>query len=39
VGRENAKNFLKDNPKLAHDIEKAVRSKAKSGEWVPIGSE
>jgi recombination protein RecA len=28
VGRENAKVFLKDNPKVAAEIEKAVRSKA-----------
>jgi recombination protein RecA len=25
VGRENAKKFLMDNPKVAKDIEKAVR--------------
>ncbi|MEO8065875.1 MAG: recombinase RecA [Candidatus Doudnabacteria bacterium] len=39
VGRENAKNFLKDNPKVAHDIEKAVRAKAKDQDWGPPASE
>jgi recombination protein RecA len=29
VGRENAKAFLKDNPKVAKDIEKQIRVKAK----------
>ena len=29
VGRENAKTFLKDNPKVASEIEKVVRKKAK----------
>lgn len=29
VGRENAKTFLKDNPKIALEIEKQTRSKAK----------
>src|SRR3989344_4754919 len=38
VGRENAKNFLKENPKVAHDIEKATRSSAKDQEWAPVGS-
>jgi recombination protein RecA len=32
VGREQAKSFLKDNPKVAHEIEKQVRNKAKSAE-------
>ncbi len=27
-GRENSKQFLKDNPKIAHQIEKAVRASA-----------
>ncbi len=35
VGRENAKNFLKDNPKVFKDVDKAVRDKVKSGEAVP----
>lgn len=29
VGRENAKTFLKDSPKVAQEIEKLVRAKAK----------
>jgi recombination protein RecA len=29
VGRENAKTFLKDNPKIAHEVEKTLRKKAK----------
>ncbi|MGE5392761.1 MAG: recombinase RecA [Candidatus Saccharibacteria bacterium] len=32
VGRENAKTFLKDNPKVAKDIDKQIRLKAKSGD-------
>ncbi|HTL39632.1 MAG TPA: recombinase RecA [Methylomirabilota bacterium] len=32
VGRETAKTFLKDNPKVAADIEKAVRKQAKDQE-------
>lgn len=32
VGRENAKNFLKDNPKVATEIEKTLRSKAKESD-------
>ncbi len=32
VGRENAKTFLKDNPKLAAEVEKTVRAKAKEGD-------
>ena len=35
VGRENAKNFLKENPKVFKDVDKAVRDKVKSGEAVP----
>ena len=27
-GRENAKTFLKDNPKIANEIERAIRSNA-----------
>lgn len=34
VGRENAKNFLKDNIKVFKEVEKAVRDKVKSGEAV-----
>lgn len=34
VGRENAKNFLKTNPKVFKEVEKAVRDKVKSGEVV-----
>ncbi|MBX4186761.1 MAG: recombinase RecA [Candidatus Doudnabacteria bacterium] len=30
VGRENAKTFLKDNPKVAKEIEKATRLKSKA---------
>jgi recombination protein RecA len=29
VGRETAKSFLKDNPKVAQEIEKTIRNKAK----------
>ncbi len=32
VGRENAKTFLKENPKVASEIEKAVRVKAKDSD-------
>jgi recombination protein RecA len=31
-GRENAKNFLKDNPEVAQKIEKEIRSSGKSQE-------
>jgi recombination protein RecA len=31
VGRENAKQYLKENPKVAGEIEKAIRAKAKEG--------
>jgi recombination protein RecA len=34
-GRENAKDFIKQNPKLAMEIEAAVRQQAASGE-VPL---
>ena len=30
VGRESAKQFLKDNPKVAREIEKAIKEKVKS---------
>ena len=39
VGRENAKNFLKDNPKIAKEIEKAVRTKAKNTDLAPTEAE
>lgn len=39
VGRENAKIFLKDNPKVAQGIDKATRTKASDIEFVPVGSE
>jgi recombination protein RecA len=32
VGRENAKTFLHDNPKVAKEIEKATRAKAKESD-------
>ena len=32
VGRENAKTFLKDNPKVATEAEKALRAKAKDSD-------
>ncbi|MBI3952640.1 MAG: recombinase RecA [Candidatus Doudnabacteria bacterium] len=32
VGRENSKNFLKDNPKVALEVEKTIRKKAKETE-------
>ena len=34
VGREAAKTFIKENPKVMKDIDKAVREKVKSGEAV-----
>ncbi len=34
VGRESAKSFLKENPKLAADIDKATRIKAKDTDTV-----
>jgi recombination protein RecA len=39
VGRENAKVFLKDNPKIAKDIEKSVRNKAKDSDWAAVETE
>ncbi len=39
VGRENAKTFLKDNPKLAKEIDKAIRVKAKESEITVVDSE
>src|SRR5258708_801765 len=32
VGRENAKIFLKDNPKVAGEVDKLTRAKAKDGD-------
>lgn len=34
VGRETAKTFLKENPKVFKDVDKAVRDKVKSGEVI-----
>lgn len=39
VGRETAKIFLKENPKIAKDIEKATRSKAKEQELALVDTE
>jgi recombination protein RecA len=39
VGRENAKTFLKDNPKIANSIEKETRKKAKDADWGAAESE
>lgn len=39
VGRENAKSFLKDNPKVASEIDKATRKKAKEGDGTEIINE
>ena len=39
VGRETAKTFLKDNPKVAAEIDKATRAKAKEGDWAPAAAE
>ncbi len=39
VGRENAKTFLQENPKVLGEIEKAIRTKAKEAEWVAPESE
>ncbi|SEJ47656.1 recombinase RecA [Demequina mangrovi] len=36
-GKENARNFLKDNPQLADEIERKVKSKL--GIGVPVGEE
>lgn len=34
VGRENAKKFIMDNPKVAKDLDKAIRTKAKNGDVI-----
>jgi recombination protein RecA len=39
VGRENAKTFLKDNPKVAQEIEKALRLKAKDSDLSETSSD
>lgn len=39
VGRENAKKFLLENPKLMKDIEKAIRAKAKEVDVVIASGE
>jgi recombination protein RecA len=39
VGRENAKTFLKENPKVANTIEKETRKKAKDSDWGAVESE
>ncbi len=39
VGRENAKTFLKDDPKLSKEIEKAIRTKAKDVDWLATDTE
>ncbi len=31
-GRESAKQYLKDNPKVAHEIEKKIKEKAEKEE-------
>jgi len=36
VGRENSKTFLRENPKVFKDIDKAVRDKVASGEVIPV---
>ncbi len=35
VGKENAKTFLKENPKIFKDIQKVVMDKVKAGESLP----
>jgi recombination protein RecA len=35
VGKETAKKFLMDNPKVAQDIDKAVRKKASETDYAP----
>lgn len=35
VGRENAKQFIKENSKVAKDIDQTIREKVKAGEVVP----
>lgn len=39
VGRENAKIFLKENPKVAQEIEQTLRQKAKEGEILESAAE
>lgn len=39
VGRENVKTFLKDNPKITKEIEKALREKAKTSDVVPTAAD
>ncbi len=39
VGRENAKKFLMDNPKVAQELDKAVRAKAKEADMAVSESE
>jgi len=39
VGRENAKNFLKENDKIFKDLDKAVRQKVKEGGNVVPGKQ
>ncbi|OGE73993.1 MAG: recombinase RecA [Candidatus Doudnabacteria bacterium RIFCSPLOWO2_02_FULL_42_9] len=38
VGRENAKTFLKENPKVAQEIEKAIRRQAKDVDLALVDS-
>lgn len=38
VGRENAKNYLKENPKVLEKIYKDVRENAKKGIIAPVGN-
>jgi recombination protein RecA len=37
-GRENAKEFLRQNPDLADEIEQAIRSRANGGELLPLSA-
>jgi recombination protein RecA len=39
VGRENAKLFIRDNPKIANEIEKKVRAKAKDPDAPVLATE
>jgi recombination protein RecA len=39
VGRENAKTFIRENPKVASQIEKEVRKKAKDTDLAPAEAE
>ncbi|MDR3642347.1 MAG: recombinase RecA [Candidatus Doudnabacteria bacterium] len=36
VGKETAKQFLRDNPKVFKDVDKAVRDKVKAGDAIPV---